>query len=614
MDHPETSAAAIRNNYKYVQKSIAPIPQSGYESRQDLCIECTIAQGVCDHLYFMEMCYVSDVMERETIAQARIRIYDQFMMGTDTTTTTTTDGADTDPPAPEADVIEYLQTLEFRAFLRKSPKLERIANQFLSGKMVWMEFIEQLDAIAGSSSPEESPELLAVSLKKQAFRMAGDMGTAMKLLMEQTIQQQQQQQQAISNLQHNTEVLQCVLEFFLDLCQEGGSHSVAFFWPQLCHIHLRMLPPTNSVELARVELMEDFLITVATKYSIHLALQLVWSHTADLEESLQIPLCNASPHTETIGNTSSLTGSTTETAVAHACRRRRFATLRFLCELESILFAFEGGWGGGSISLGKFLQPTPQQVELMKASFMHIQNLRVETNQTCTQSVRSRLSRSARYDLIMAKERNKNLSPEIQAEEKLRVARNADYFTCHLNFTKRLSDITERLRFMDVNERAEFLEEELNLLNASGTMGGDPLNRVQDSLIRVVRVPSTESHVFRSKERTPVLLLVEVVDELAESDVFPEEESIVVGKEGSEKSHHAIDRLDSTALDQSKRQSENYIPPAKEENCQSITRSSTESGSELAGSYDGFKVTHSRKCLIDSTFCLHLTESILTFL
>jgi hypothetical protein len=65
-------------------------------------------------------------------------------------------------------------------------------------------------------------------------------------------------------------------------------------------------------------------------------------------------------------------------------------------------------------------------------------------------------------------------------------------------------------------------------------MGGDPLNRIMTTIastitttddiagvggfIRVVRIPSTEGHVFRSKERTPVLLLMEVIDESAEEE------------------------------------------------------------------------------------------------
>lgn len=106
-------------------------------------------------------------------------------------------------------------------------------------------------------------------------------------------------------------------------------------------------------------------------------------------------------------------------------------------------------------------------------------------------------------------------SPQNMAQEALRIAKNADYFSSHLAFTKRLCDIAEKLRFMPVDQRAKALQKDLAQLNVSGAMGGDPLNKVRDNHdhSRVVRLPSTEGHVFRSKERTPVLLLMEVVDE-----------------------------------------------------------------------------------------------------
>jgi len=47
-----------------------------------------------------------------------------------------------------------------------------------------------------------------------------------------------------------------------------------------------MLPPTNVTELCRVELLEDVLLMVATKYSPQLALGLFWGCLADLEEGL----------------------------------------------------------------------------------------------------------------------------------------------------------------------------------------------------------------------------------------------------------------------------------------------------------------------------------------
>jgi hypothetical protein len=109
--------------------------------------------------------------------------------------------------------------------------------------------------------------------------------------------------------------------------------------------------------------------------------------------------------------------------------------------------------------------------------------------------------------------------PEVLAQEALRVAKNADYLSCHLSFTRRLCDIAERLRFLPIEDRPETLQTELAKLNASGTMGGDPLNKVKiddQDHTRVVRIPITEGHVFRSKERTPVLLLVETLDEGAE--------------------------------------------------------------------------------------------------
>jgi hypothetical protein len=233
--------------------------------------------------------------------------------------------------------------------------------------------------------------------------------------------------------------------------------------------------------------VEDFLLTVASRYSVHLALELVWSHTADLEESLGSAPCPAS------------------------CRRRRYAVLRFVCELESLLFDFDGGWGGGSVSLGKMLAATGDQMNLLKEMMKQVQALR--------KNVPEWLTRSARIDMLSNSNATLNEAgrpPEAAVKEKLRIAKNADYFSSHLSFTKRICDVAEKLRFMEVEERAQALQGELELLNSSGAMGGDPLNEIQEHLVRVVRVPCTEGHVFRSKERTPVLLLMEIVGQGAD--------------------------------------------------------------------------------------------------
>jgi hypothetical protein len=188
--------------------------------------------------------------------------------------------------------------------------------------------------------------------------------------------------------------------------------------------------------------------------------------------------------------------------------------LRFVCELESLLFDYDNGWGGGSVSLRNMLIATAHQLDLMKGTMQDIQLLR--------KNVPGRLTRSARMDLLSSSMYDK--PPDEAVQEKLRIAKNADYFSGHLNFTKRLCDVAEKLRFMDVERRASALEEELHLLNSSGAMGGDPLNEMRERMIRVVRTPSKEGHVFRSKERTPVLLLMEVIEEGAE---IPDESDLL---------------------------------------------------------------------------------------
>ena len=447
-----------------------------------------------------------------------------------------------------------------------------IYDVFIPGYIDGIELMDVLEEMIGTenvdttsisasnrrSSSASSGKVSASVLKQQAFRnCAGDMGTAMKLLLDQAIPNNNNNISSskgmdgssrndtfTNNKNDNIDLFRCVLEFLLDLCDKNTANvnidttnhpedtlssataatnlsSIAFFWPQLCHIHLRMLPATNATSLARIDLMEDFLLTVATKYSIHLALELVWSHTADLEESLQVS-SSAPLLDQSIKESSAPNNEPNNNTISSACRRRRFAIIRFLCELESLLFDFDGGWGGGSVTLGKMFVPTPHQVHIMKVAMTYIQQYRMgilNENDINKEPIRSKsrcLSRSARWDRLLREYDTSGAyvkSPTEQAQEKLQIAKHADYFSSHLIFSKRLADIAEKLRFLDVADRAGVLEHELNLLNASGVMGGDPLNRLRDHLIRVVRVPSTESHVFRSKERTPILLLMEIIDE-----------------------------------------------------------------------------------------------------
>jgi hypothetical protein len=592
----------------------APLPQYGMESRCDLCYKCLTAQGVLDHVEFLRELYASSSQERQALEEAQqlclkklvpttystIRnkgsgdsgdstTNDSFQTPNKTNSNNNNNNKSSEPPTPPPQPLQTSDIVltpnshfnldqvikknpQFAACQRVSPALESLVYQYQQGIVGVEEFCEFLDHAVGKRDEAFK------DLKKQAIRVAGDMGTAMKLLLEQALPHQVVSSSSSASMPSspssaaaispssvlddgNTEMLQCLLEFLLDLAMEGELNALAFFWPQLCFIHLRMLPPENAAELARVELVEDFLLTIATRHSIHLAIELIWSHSADLEDAnvacgglLGGP--NSSSSSSVIGGSSSgagADGSSGEdaTLITPACRKRRFAVLRFLCELESLLFGFEHGWGAGSMCVGTMMIPSPHQTQMLREGMLQVQQYR-QTNP-------DQLSRSVRRDKL-AKDRYKNeeqqkqkrrrqlqqeqkesgypcnddddnddnddnnhanhwFSPERMAHEALRIAKNADYVSSHLAFTKRLCDIAEKLRFLPVEQRSMALSAELAKLNASGTMGGDPLNKVRQddyyNTARVVRIPTTEGHVFRSKERTPVLLLMETLDEAA---------------------------------------------------------------------------------------------------
>jgi len=433
-----------------------PLPQYGYETRCHVCPECLVSQGVWFEIHHRNQLYASRQSEQEAFKDAKEACY-KVIRG-DSLADIDIDESALATVSHANALRDIISTPEFYAHRRLCPRLEKSCSQLELGELDALEFIDLLD---------ETPDTEMAELKKQAFRIAGDLGSAMKLLAEYTFN-------------GDLEMFKHILDFFLDLCDEGDISSVAFFWPQLQCLHLQMLPPRNCEELIRVELMEDFLLTVTVKYSVQMALDIIWGYVADLEDSLF------------------------HTNISPATRRRRFSVLRFVCELESLLFDFQDGWGGGSVSLRNMLTPSPHQVTMLKEGMLQLAEYRRDTAEFF-------LSRSARMDKLLQAKFTK--PPEEAAQDALRAAKNADYFSSHLSFTRRICDVAEKLRFLEVEERAPTLEKELATLNASGAMGGDPLNRISDRLMRIVRVPATEGHVFRSKERTPILLLMEIVEE-----------------------------------------------------------------------------------------------------
>ena len=389
------------------------------------------------------------------------------------------------PPLPSTTValLELVGSPNFQTLRRRSRVLDqnckRLEAGVYGGTDAAAEFLETLEEHAREASVCASGvsgvSASAIELKKQALALSADLGSAIRLLKESAMGQKGPA---------STETLASILEYLLDVVEEGDLASVGFFWPQIRQIHLNMLPAVDVGSLVRIELVEDFLLTVAVKHSVHLALELVWGCIADLEESLGAP-SESSPD----------------------CRRRRFAVLRFVCELESLIFDFDGGWGGGSVSLRSMLSPSQHQSDMIKDAFLLLQLHRRYGSHHLSRSVRLAKLKADSEDEEEDDADGAEIVPDPDEDaglERLRMVQHADYWTTQILFCRKLGDTAERMRFTPKEERRAKLESELSTLNASGKLGGDPLNRLaaEGDLIHVVNVPATEGHVFNSKART----------------------------------------------------------------------------------------------------------------
>ncbi len=478
-----------------------PLSQYGMENRVSMCHPCLLGQGLLTHISSMTGLYASDAHERVALMKGKDyavktieKVRNQNIGNLSAQTLNSSQGLEdlTLTPTMVSAVMNMIHESAFAACRRRSSALDNISTKLENGNIGAAEFLELLNEYAHDAIASSTLQTETIQMKKEALLVAGDMRAAVKMLHEHALPEASGNGNGVAS-SGSTEMLSCILEFFLDLCEHGELSSVAFFWPQLCQIHLQMLPATDATSLARIELVEDFLLTVCVGHSIHLALEMIWSCVADLEESVST------------GNTAS-----------PSCRRRRFALIRFVCEMESLIFDLDGGWGGGNVSMRNMFSPSEHQLTLMKSTFGILQMHRRFSSHHLSRSVRlDKLNAEAALDEdgLEAEAITSDDSAIHAAEGKYRIARNAEYFSTQLMFCRRLGDIAEKLRFMEVEERKPALEKELEILNASGRLGGDPLNKIctnDADLVNVLKIPTTEGHVFRSKERTPVLLLMEI--------------------------------------------------------------------------------------------------------
>jgi len=460
------------------------------EARVDVCRGCLITQGVLLNVRERVGMYRAYAHERaalelatELVKNCLTNLKKQDEKKESTTTAVEGSGSEVDSkgldsswedlasadtgPQVSAEVrslSHLLQTPGFLTLRRRSRKLEIESRRWLNGTM------HSSDEFLSLISPEhELQSAIGGNHLLNALKLANDFSSILNMLS--TYCWNPEREGAI-------EMVTSTLDFLLT----GVKQSVLrFYLPQLFQIHLKMLPARSATALIILDLYEDFLIHLATNgKEVHISLSLIWHLLASLDDGKE---------EGSGGNDSSQSISQKDSAM-----------IFMLCKIESTIFCFQEGWGGGSVALGN-LYPMKGSDHQQGLLLLSVQALR---------SIRDSLPFKLKID---------DAERETLTEEtKTKIANS---YRKQIIFMRQLSNLAEELFSVPHDQQAKYLADHLGQL----CLGISLATNSDNSISEVVRLPPSEGHVFRSKARTPVLLLLETtrwIDDCLKENSSPE--------------------------------------------------------------------------------------------
>ena len=372
-----------------------------------------------------------------------------------------------------------------------------------------------------AQEPEIPLDIKILALHRQ-FRSKGFSVCAVLLLLHQHLH---------TNAMLFKPILQKVLQFSFTHINE-----VEFFWPQIVHGYLRL--PMFAFD--KLFWMEELIISICTR-SIHLALLLMWQLQGALEDSLA-PLCPK--------DTEDKYGRIIKLMVAIECnvvglelrtvlRQPKTAHIGYpkatedqLVLIQDLTNQLEYYQDNAQQSLSSNVKdaleekqspilppPVPELVESENVSNFSTfqQQLQMETSM---QNRRESTSTNSACNLNFIaeahlekdmcadfKEDTTTKTRSLSASEKNVLGK---YFADERQFVTRITDIAEKLRFVNPLERKKELPGYLVDFDLPG-MVYVPLVKVTDPFERIIRIPSLEATAFSTKARVPVLLIFEVI-------------------------------------------------------------------------------------------------------
>ena len=335
---------------QYVLRRSATLQQYGFETPCDVCSDCHVGQSLLTGLAVIVEMLDLEVYERT----ARVEAYGIVKGALDAESTAdrnnnnnnnnNNNDSDNDSSSVNTNGFVMVETRRVSDICKSDPMLATLASRSRHLR----DLMEELaNPECCMSDADFLSQLMPCELMiKSPSSIAEDMVTAIKLLHLHTLPESPT----------TVRDLQTVLEYFLDLCKEkSGLEILSLFWGQIMQIHLAMLPVVDVDKFIRTDILEDFLITVSTKFSMQLGLELVWFLTANLNWG-------------------------------GACTLLDSHIIRFLVELES---SFQGEpWGLGGNSLQHRFRPSYHQEILVKNLLKTLRDQRGHLNMYLSTSVR----------------------------------------------------------------------------------------------------------------------------------------------------------------------------------------------------------------------------------
>lgn len=260
--------------------------------------------------------------------------------------------------------------------------------------------------------------------------------------------------------------------------------------------------------MLQLEALEEFIVQVCTRSSVHIALRVVWSMMGYYEDTLQL-------------------------AAPMALLAKRARIIRLTLHVEAAVRGFVTELNPEILHI--FTIPSEAQLDLIRREWVLVHNCRCHPLLRPFPPMTALTKRLATWEkggkkpltnlppaphgvvspppppTMEAPTTPPSTSTSTSNSSNTNNINNAFSFAIEMKFVKELTDVAESLRHVDIPLRRETLRASLQRIQKDYKDVYFPITRDYGAMPRIIRVCVDEGAVFRSKARVPVLMCFEVM-------------------------------------------------------------------------------------------------------